>query len=63
MDDPNGTAARRTAAVSRINTEQDYQVRYWTQESGVTAEQLREAVERVGSSADRVREHLRQVGR
>ena len=61
MDDPNGTAAPLDR--SRINTEQDYQVRYWTQESGVTAEQLREAVERVGSSADRVREHLRQVGR
>ena len=61
MDVPNGTAGPQD--LRRINTDEDYQARYWTQECGVTAEQLREAVERVGSSADRVREHLRQVGR
>ncbi|MPZ47156.1 MAG: DUF3606 domain-containing protein [Betaproteobacteria bacterium] len=45
---------------SRVNTSQDYEVRYSTQEFGVTEEQLRDAVQRVGSSADKVREHLRQ---
>ena len=48
---------------SRINTEQDYEVRYWTRELGVSEDALREAVSRVGSSADRVREHLQQRGR
>ena len=43
---------------SRVNTEQDYEVRYWAQEFGVTEEQLRQAVQRVGASADKVREHL-----
>ena len=38
-------------------------MRYWTQEFGVTERQLRQAVQRVGSSADEVREHLRQSGR
>jgi hypothetical protein len=57
MDDPN---LRGPQDRSRVNTEQDYEVRYWAQEFGVTEEQLREAVQRVGSSADKVREHLRQ---
>jgi Protein of unknown function (DUF3606) len=48
---------------SRVNTEQDYEIHYWTQEFGVTEDQLRQAVQRVGSSADKVREHLRQGGR
>ncbi|MCC6535430.1 MAG: DUF3606 domain-containing protein [Burkholderiales bacterium] len=45
---------------SRINTEQDYELRYWTQALGVSEEQLRQAVQQVGSNADKVREHLRQ---
>lgn len=45
---------------SRINTGQEHEVRYWTKELGVSEEQLRQAVQRVGSSADQVREHLRQ---
>ena len=42
----------------RINLNEDYEVRYWTRELGVSAERLREAVEAVGSSADAVRRHL-----
>ena len=60
VDDPN---IRGPQDRSRINTEQDYEVRYWTQELGVSEQQLREAVQRVGSSADKVREHQRQGGR
>jgi Protein of unknown function (DUF3606) len=60
MDDPK---IRGPQDRSRVNTEQDYEVRYWSQEFGVSEEQLRQAVQRVGSSADKVREHLRQGGR
>ncbi|WP_372018121.1 DUF3606 domain-containing protein [Pseudoxanthomonas sp. 10H] len=42
----------------RINLEEDYEVRYWTQALGVTAEQLREAVQAVGPSAEAVRRRL-----
>ena len=49
----------RSAGRSRVNTEQDYEVQYWSQEFDVTEEKLREAVQRVGSSAEKVREHLR----
>jgi len=34
-------------------------VRYWTQALGVTKERLQEAVDTVGNSADKVREHLK----
>ena len=56
-DDPNIRGAQDR---SRINTDQEHEVRYWTKELGVSEEQLRQAVQRVGSSADKVREHLRQ---
>jgi hypothetical protein len=59
MDDPKIRGPRDR---SRINTDQDYEVRYWTDELGVTEEQLRQAVQRVGPSADKVREHFRQRG-
>lgn len=45
---------------SRVNADQDYEVRYWAQEFGVTEKQLRQAVQRVGSIADEVCEHLQQ---
>jgi hypothetical protein len=56
-DDPN---IRGPQDRSRINTDQEHEVRYWTKELGVSEEQLRQAVQRVGSSADKVREHLGQ---
>ncbi len=46
-----------------MNSAQDYDVRYWAQEFGVREDQLRQAVQRVGSSADKLREHLQQGGR
>ena len=61
MDDD--TSIRGPRDRSRINANQDHEVRYWTKELGVSEEQLRQAVQRVGSSADKVREHLRQGGR
>ncbi len=43
---------------SRISLGEDYEVRDWTKALGVTEEQLREAVDAVGNSADKVREYL-----
>ena len=48
---------------SRINTDQEHEVRCWKKKLGVSEEQLRQAVQRVGSSAPKVREHLRQGAR
>lgn len=44
----------------RINMSEDYEVRDWTTSLGVTRERLQEAVDAVGSSADKVREYLRR---
>lgn len=43
----------------RINLSEEHEVRYWTQALGIDKERLAAAVKAVGSSADRVREHLK----
>jgi hypothetical protein len=43
---------------ARISLGEEHEVRYWTQALGVTKEQLAAAVQAVGESVDRVREHL-----
>ncbi len=43
---------------TRINVNEDYELRYWTQELGVSADELRAAVKAVGPMADAVRQHL-----
>ena len=45
---------------SRINVNEEWEVRHWTEALGVTREQLEKAVAEVGVSADAVREHLRR---
>ena len=51
--------SKRTGADrNQINTSQDHEVRYWTKELGVTAEQLSAAVKAVGTSAEKVRAHF-----
>ena len=42
----------------RINLEEDYEIRYWTEALGCTEEQLRQAVRDVGASARNVRAFL-----
>jgi hypothetical protein len=50
---------RGPADRARINLHEDYELRYWTKQLGVSEERLRAAVAAAGSSADAVREHLR----
>jgi hypothetical protein len=38
---------------------EEHEVRYWTQALGVSKEKLQEAVNAVGSGAEKVREYLR----
>ena len=43
----------------RINTSEDYEVRYWAEKFGVTHDELKEAVKASGSnSAETVKEYL-----
>jgi len=43
---------------TRVNLAEDYALRFWTQQFGVTIEQLAIAVKKVGSSPDAVRRLL-----
>lgn len=42
----------------RINVNEDYELQYWTKALGVSAEELRAAVNAVGPTAAAVRQHL-----
>jgi hypothetical protein len=46
----------------RIDVTQDYEVRDWSKKFGVSQEQLKEAVQAVGTQADRVEEYLKNRG-
>ena len=43
---------------NRINVDQDYEVRDWAKKFGVSEQELRQAVQRVGDRADAVQRHL-----
>ena len=44
---------------TRIDVNQDFELRDWAQKFGVTKEALKEAVQAVGTQADAVEKHLR----
>ena len=52
------TAKRGPADRSRINIHEPHEVRYWTQALGVSEQQLKAAVEKVGVMAEAVKSHL-----
>ena len=51
-------ASVRSPNRDRINLQEDYEVQYWTKALGVDPDELRKAVEAVGSSAEAVRRQL-----
>ena len=44
---------------SRISTSKDYEVRYWSRKFGVSPEQLKAAVRKVGNSAKAIEKELK----
>ncbi len=56
-DDPK---ARSSPDIQLINTNQDHELRYWSEKLGVSREELKAAVQRVGNSAAKVQEELRR---
>jgi hypothetical protein len=56
------TRQRGPQDASRININQDHEVRYWTNALGVSEADLCKAVGAVGVSADKVRQYLAQSG-
>lgn len=58
MSDDKST--RGPADASRINVHEDYEVRYWSQKFGVTADQLKAAVKSAGVMAKDVEAKLKK---
>jgi hypothetical protein len=46
----------------RINVNENYELRDWSQKFGVTPEELKRAVQAVGDQADKVKEFLSRSG-
>lgn len=46
----------------RINVNEDYELRDWSQKFGVTPNEVRAAVRAVGDQADKVKEYLSRFG-
>jgi hypothetical protein len=42
----------------RVNVHEDYEVRYWTEKFGVTAQELKDAVAKVGPMVEDVKKAL-----
>ena len=43
---------------TRINTSEDYELRYWSEKFGVSQDQLKAAVQKVGNSVSAVEKEL-----
>lgn len=57
---PDDKSNRGAQDRSRINLNEDYEVRYWTEKFGVSQSELQEAVRKVGVSATAVEQELRR---
>jgi len=57
---PDDKTTRNSPDNKRIDLNDSDEIRNWTKSLGVTEEQLREVVTRVGTSAGKVREYLRK---
>jgi uncharacterized protein DUF3606 len=55
MDDLNKKGAGDR---SKINMHEDYEVKYWTKQLGVSRDELEKAIDKVGNSAAAVRKEL-----
>jgi uncharacterized protein DUF3606 len=59
-DDPSN---RGPADRTRINVNEDHELRYWTKKFGCTSTELRNAVQAVGVMADKVEAYVKQQKR
>ena len=49
----------RPQDAKRINVNEDYELQDWAKKFGVTPDQLKDAVKKVGTSAEAVEKHLK----
>jgi hypothetical protein len=46
---------------TRISTNEDYELRYWSEKFGVSQERLKQAVQKVGNSVSAVEKELKNA--
>ena len=56
MDDLNNRAPRDGKFIS---LSEDWEVKWWTKSLGISVQQLTKAVEKVGNSAEKVKEYIK----
>jgi hypothetical protein len=57
---PDDKTKTRPQDAAKVNVHEKYELEYWTKEFGVTPDQLRAAVARVGTSARAVEQQLKR---
>ena len=55
---PDDRSKRGPQDAARINVHESWELEYWTEELGVTEQELRDAVQQVGPMSKDVRKHL-----
>ena len=55
---PDDISKKQPQDASKVNVHEQYEVEYWTRKFGVTPDQLKAAVSRVGTSAAKVEQDL-----
>ena len=58
---PDDPTKKRPQDSSRINVNEKHELQYWADKFGVTPERVRQAVEKVGSSAEAVEREIKRV--
>lgn len=55
---PDDKSKTRPQDAKRINVHEEYELREWSAKFGVSADELKEAVKKVGTSASAVEKHV-----
>lgn len=54
----NASDSRISKDIAKVELTEEWQLTYWTQQLGVSEQDLRAAVQQVGDSSEQVRRHL-----
>jgi hypothetical protein len=57
---PDNKEKTRPQDAKRINVHEEYELRDWSKKFGCTQEELKQAVEKAGTSAEKVEEYLKK---
>ena len=56
-DDPNADDERRPVDVANVNITEEWELRWWARELGLSEDQLKAAVQEVGTATTKLRQY------